>query len=156
MKIDSFNGKYRFLSNFSDSELKEIAEDGTVIVYPTVEHAFQAAKSMDIQTRVRVSKEATPGDAKHAGKRNGYVILRADWEEVKDGIMLGLLRQKFSDPTLKEKLLATGDAELIEGNNWGDDYWGVCTQRGQNKLGKLLMQVRNEINQSKEHLEEKY
>lgn len=152
MRIGKFNGEYEFLSNFSASDLIEIAEDGTVITYPTVEHAFQAAKSLDIKTRVRISKETTPRNAKRAGKKNGYVVLRPDWEAVKEDVMLRLLRQKFYNRELRDKLLATGEAELVEGNYWGDDYWGVCTKRGKNRLGVLLMQVRDEIRQDTEHI----
>jgi predicted NAD-dependent protein-ADP-ribosyltransferase YbiA (DUF1768 family) len=76
------------------------------------------------------------------GKKNA---LRPDWEEVKDGIMYKLLKSKFTDPVLRDKLIATGSAELIEGNNHWDRYWGVCRGEGQNKLGKLLMKVREEV-----------
>ncbi len=58
--------------------------------------------------------------------------------------MLDLLRIKFTIPTLRERLLATGDQTLIEGNTWGDTYWGVCRGVGLNNLGTLLMQVREE------------
>lgn len=71
---------------------------------------------------------------------------REDWEQVKDDIMLELLRIKFNQEPLKVLLLSTKEAELIEGNTWGDVYWGVCNGIGQNKLGKLLMQVRSELN----------
>ena len=59
--------------------------------------------------------------------------------------MLTGLRYKFSNPDLKEKLLATGNEELVEGNWWGDQYWGICDGIGKNKLGKLLMKVRKEL-----------
>ena len=80
-------------------------------------------------------------------KRFGKTIkLRLDWEEVKVQIMLGLLRQKFKKgSSLGNRLLATGNQKLIEGNTWGDTFWGVCQGKGLNVLGKLLMQVRDEI-----------
>ena len=56
--------------------------------------------------------------------------------------MLELLHLKFRHPVLKDQLLATGDVELIEGNDWGDEFWGVCCGKGSNNLGKLLMLVR--------------
>jgi predicted NAD-dependent protein-ADP-ribosyltransferase YbiA (DUF1768 family) len=59
--------------------------------------------------------------------------------------MRDLLRQKFAHPELRRLLLATGDAELVEGNTWGDRFWGVCAGRGQNHLGRLLMAIRAEI-----------
>lgn len=83
----------------------------------------------------------TAGQAKRRGYR---VKLRDDWELVKLGIMEDLVRQKFNEKTLGDMLLATGDAELVEGNDWGDKFWGVCDGEGQNMLGKILMKVRSE------------
>lgn len=69
---------------------------------------------------------------------------------MRDGVMLQLLRQKFlGDEELRRKLLRTGDAMLVEGNYWGDTYWGVCFGSGKNMLGKLLMQVREELRKGK-------
>lgn len=78
------------------------------------------------------------------GREDEY---RDDWYEIRVEIMLDLLRQKFAHPELRQMLLDTGDAELLEGNNWGDVFWGVDqdTGEGQNWLGRLLMQVREEI-----------
>ena len=73
------------------------------------------------------------------------VNLRKDWEDVKIQVMENGLRLKFQDPTLRKKLLATEDEELVEGNPWGDRYWGVCNGSGKNKLGKLLMKIRKEL-----------
>lgn len=143
--ISQFTGAYRFLSNFYESPIREALPDGTTIVYPTVEHAFQAAKSLDTEVRIQIANEKTPSEAKKAGGRHGYMILRPDWEEVKLPIMLSLLRCKFmNNPELRYKLLSTGDATLIEGNTWNDTFWGVCKGKGQNMLGRLLMQVRRE------------
>jgi ribA/ribD-fused uncharacterized protein len=83
------------------------------------------------------------GQSKKLGKR---VELRPDWEDVKIDIMRQVLKSKFTqNPELKAQLIATGDAELIEGNNWNDRFWGVCRGKGQNHLGKLLMEVRAEL-----------
>ena len=83
------------------------------------------------------------GQAKRLGKR---VELRPDWEDVKIDIMRQVLKSKFTqNPELKAKLIATGDAELIEGNNWNDRFWGVCNGKGQNHLGRLLMELRAEL-----------
>ena len=71
--------------------------------------------------------------------------LRSDWEEIKDSVMYTCLISKFQDPEMRKKLLGTGDAVLIEGNNHGDRYWGMVNGEGKNKLGRLLMQVRSEI-----------
>jgi hypothetical protein len=137
--INCFAGDYEFLSNFHASPLEYEGE-----VYPTVEHAFQAAKSLDVAERARIRAAETPGKAKRLGRK---VKLREDWENVKVDIMDDLLCLKFSDPILRDKLNDTGDAELIEGNNWGDTFWGMDSKKweGQNILGKLLMRVRNNI-----------
>jgi ribA/ribD-fused uncharacterized protein len=137
-KITSFDGEYRFLSNFYPAK---VTHDG--IEYPTTEHAFQAAKSLHFGERWELSRLPTPGQAKRAGRQNK---LRADWEQAKDQIMLELTILKFvNHRKLKEQLLATGTAELIEGNNWGDTYWGVCNGQGTNVLGKILMLVRGQL-----------
>lgn len=133
-KIDSFSKEYEFLSNFYS---QEITYDG--IKYPTNEHAFQAAKTLDLEERKVISSLPTPGQAKRAGRR---VSLRPDWEEVKFDVMKEIVILKFINPALKEKLLATGDSELIEGNTWNDRCWGVCKGVGQNNLGRILMEVR--------------
>ena len=135
--INRFEGKYFFLSNFSNSEFCYER-----IIYPTVEHYFQAQKTLDIKERKRIAKLPTPGEAKYAGRR---VELRKDWEEVKDNVMLIGLYYKFKDPILREKLLATGDEHLEEGNYWHDTYWGVCDGVGKNRLVELLMTVRKEV-----------
>lgn len=135
--INSFEGKYAFLSNFYDSP---IVEDR--ITYPTNEHYFQAMKTMDSKQRQEIAACDTPGKAKKLGRK---VFLRPDWEEVKLGVMETGLRMKFSDPDLANKLIATGNEELIEGNWWGDTYWGVCNDVGENHLGKLLMKIRSEL-----------
>jgi predicted NAD-dependent protein-ADP-ribosyltransferase YbiA (DUF1768 family) len=71
--------------------------------------------------------------------------LRPDWREVREEVMEVGLRQKFrQNPELLQKLLDTGDAYLEEGNTWNDRYWGVCRGVGQNKLGHLLMKLREE------------
>lgn len=141
--IDCFEGQYRFLSNFWYAEVNLRGER-----YATVEHAYQAAKTNDDDLRVpfQVGANLTlgPGMAKRTGQR---LKLRPDWEEIKQDIMLKLLRRKFSpvySAALETLLEATHPRELIEGNGWGDTYWGVCQGKGENHLGKLLMQVRAE------------
>ncbi len=127
--IDSFSGPYRFLSNFW------IEPDGT-----HVEGEYQAAKSVPPRDALRL---LSPGQAKAAGRRSK---LRRDWDHVRVGIMYNLVRQKFADHrVLAEALMATGDAELIEGNHWGDHFWGVCRGVGENRMGKILMEVRMKL-----------
>ena len=142
-KIDRFDGEYAFLSNFYESPIKD--ENG--VTYPTVEHYFQAMKTLSPFMRNLIATAPTPGQAKKLGR---HVDLRPKWEEVKIDVMrLGLKLKFMSHPELKEKLLATGDAYLEEGNWWKDRYWGVCNGIGENMLGKLLMELRDELREEK-------
>lgn len=140
-KIDKFDGKYAFLSNYYPSPIHQEFINGTIIEYPTVEHAFQATKTTNIELRKRFAQAKTPGEAKRMGR---HILLRKDWNEIKDAVMLSYVRAKFTWPDLQAKLLATGNAYLEEGNYWNDTTWGVCNGVGENRLGKILMQVREE------------
>ena len=135
--IDSFHGEYAFLSNYYDSP---IFYDG--ILYPTVEHAFQAAKTTVFIQRIIIANKKTPGQAKCAGRK---VTLRDNWDDIKLYIMKELIILKFTNPKLKSALLNTKDAELIERNTWNDTYWGICNGIGENHLGKILMEVRETL-----------
>lgn len=136
MTIDSFKGGYGFLSNFY---MCTVLFDG--ISYCSSENAYQAQK---VEPSLRQPFAlVTPGVSKRMGK-NGKI--RSDWESVKDGIMLSILRAKFQQNlVLALRLRNTGNEILIEGNTWGDTYWGVCNGVGHNKLGRMLMQVRSEL-----------
>ena len=133
--IDSFSGQHRFLSNFY---AVLIQYDGTT--YPSVEHAYQAAKTWDLSQRAAIQRAPRAAVAKAIGRR---VPLRTDWDEVKVQIMGLLLRKKFEHPNLRAWLEATKPHELVEGNTWGDRFWGVCQGDGLNMLGKLLMEIRD-------------
>lgn len=135
--IDKFRGKYWFLSNFYESPIED-----ENITYPTVEHYFQAQKTLNREEKLKITKATKPAKAKKMGRQ---VKLRKDWEDIKLQVMEKALRLKFQDSTLRKKLIATGDEELVEGNPWGDRYWGVCNGSGKNKLGKLLMKIRKEL-----------
>lgn len=138
-KISAFRGNYHFLSNFYDAP---VTYEG--ITYANNEAAFQAQKEINPADRTAWAKLA-PGAAKRRGRA---VRLRPDWEKVKIAAMEGIVRAKFlQNPDLAEKLLATGDAELVEGNTWHDRFWGVdaATGEGRNELGRILMKVRSEI-----------
>lgn len=135
--IKTFSGENRFLSNFW---LAEVEFEG--VVYPSSESAYQAAKTLCLETRKEFTMLA-PGHAKRAGKK---LTMRPDWEQVKISVMTEIVRDKFSRHTdLKEKLLATGEQELVEGNHWNDCFWGVCKGKGENNLGKILMRIREEL-----------
>lgn len=137
VKIDRFVGDFAFLSNFFPST---VYIDGKR--YPTVEHAYQAMKTLDLNSRECIRNAKTPAIAKKLGRS---VELRKDWDDIRVQIMYDLLEKKFDNPFLKPMLLATNNAVLIEGNNWNDRFWGVCRGTGQNKLGELLMKVRTRL-----------
>lgn len=136
--ITAFADEHRFLSNFwfvpGGVRLGDLTG-------PTVEHVFQAAKTLDPAQRAAVLAAEKPGPAKRLG---GRVTLRPDWERVKLGVMARLQASKYAQPDLAQQLLATGDALLVEGNRWCDTFWGVCScpahnDQGQNWLGQILM-----------------
>lgn len=134
-KITSFSGEYAFLSNFYPAKIE--FDD---VVYPTSEHFFVAMKTLDLEDRKHIATIETPGQVKRYGRK---LDLRKDWEHVKIRAMNIVVFMKFNqNPDLLEKLLSTGEAELIEGNDWGDTVWGVCNGVGENHLGKILMHTR--------------
>lgn len=144
-KIDRFVGEFRFLSNFCLVEVRLRDEGDRSRAYDTVEHAFQAAKTLDPHERDMIQGVATPGRAKRIGRA---LRLRPAWDDIKLNVMRDLLWYKFTEhPEFRARLLATEDAELVEGNTWGDVFWGVDlkTGRGENHLGKLLMETRDKI-----------
>lgn len=140
--IGQFQGEYRWLSNFAPVTVEMGGS-----VYPSVEHAYQAAKTVDVGERARILEALTPGEAKRRGR---YLTLRTDWDDVKVSIMKELLREKFCQALYRMRLLATGEQEIVEGNHWGDTYWGKCNGKGLNMLGQLIMQVREELRMEKE------
>lgn len=138
--IDRFDGEYAFLSNFYSAP---VYYNG--LCYPNNEAAFQAQKCP--QRAVEFTAPMTPGQAKRLGRN---VPMRSDWNNIRIGVMTDLVRNKFTQHAeLAEKLLATGDRELIEGNYWHDEFWGVCNGRGRNCLGRILMQIRSELRYAK-------
>lgn len=162
--INSFKGRYFFLSNFYPCEINHKG-----ITYPSVEHYYVALKVTTMQFidgiyytapdfRELIARILDAGDVKKLGRR---VKVRSDWNEKKLEFMEWGIREKFKDPKLGEMLLDTGDLELIEGNNWHDVYYGKCSCHkcngsGENYLGKILMKIREELKQqnSKPSLEE--
>jgi ribA/ribD-fused uncharacterized protein len=167
MAITSFKESYSWLSNFSKHP---VVFEG--MTYCSVEHAFQAAKTLDIQRPTGTTRDvkkaghgivyeptiyrsdfqdnANPVIAKRMGKSRKDLNFRNDWEAVKDEVMYSCLWDKFTkNDDLQQKLVNTGTEELIEGNTWGDRIWG-CTWDGsqwigQNRLGKALMKIRKEL-----------
>ena len=144
--INKFDGEYFFLSNYFPCQVywREEGDTHPALTYQISEAAFQAAKAKKFRMR-RVFSHLPADESKYLGK---HVELRSDWEEVKDEIMLQIVRAKFTqNKGLRQKLLDTGDEELVEGTTWHDTYWGIDleTGKGENHLGKILMQVRAEF-----------
>lgn len=153
--IQSFRGRWNFLSNLYNSKIEHQG-----ITYPTLEHYYVSMKVKNdqqidgkfityIDCRELISKMPNPVKVKQFGR---IIKLRRDWDDVKLDIMLWGVREKFKHEDLKEMLLSTGDEELVEGNSWHDNFFGVCscgscTGKGQNNLGKILMKVRMELRQ---------
>jgi ribA/ribD-fused uncharacterized protein len=146
--IDKFEGRYRFLSNFYPCKIEYQG-----IKYPSVENFYVAMKVNDQQLingtyytpgdfREMIARITNPAEVKKLGSK---VKLRTGWDEKKLEVMNWAVRQKFKDETLAELLLSTEDQELIEGNWWKDYFWGVCNGKGENHLGKILMEVREEL-----------
>lgn len=137
-QIKRFVKEFRFLSNFYMPA--SIFIEGQK--FRSSEHAYQAMKTLDMDLRKQIADLETPGQAKRFGSK---LIIRPDWEQIKLQVMKSILELKFENPFLCELLLATGDAELVEENVWGDTFWGVCKGEGQNHLGKLLEEVRDAL-----------
>lgn len=143
--IENFFPKtpYFFLSNFYPAS---VDYDG--VTYLTVEHAYQAAKSEDLDVRKVVAACGTPAAAKTQGNS---ISLRPGWDQIKFGIMAELIEKKFAvNTTLATLLLDTGNVELIEGNYWHDLVWGQCScdrhnWNGANRLGGILMERRLQL-----------
>lgn len=138
ISITSFTDEYRFLSNFYSLACTSL----------TTEHLYQASKCVRPSQAQAIMDAHSPGAAKRLGQ---HVALRPDWEDVKLPIMRLLVTVKFmSSLELGARLMATGDARLIEGNTWHDNFWGMCVcancagrdVESQNHLGLILMDVR--------------
>lgn len=145
-KITLFRGEHRFLSNFHQTP---VGYEG--LTYPNAEAAFQAQKCGCREDKVKYTLIKNPVRAKQMGRKER---LPANWDEIAPGIMLEVVRAKFAVPEMAQLLLSTGDAELVEGNTHHDNRWGECVcprcadKHGENRLGKILMQVRAELQQA--------
>lgn len=139
MTVSKFKGEGKWLSNFEPSPVHY--DD---VEYPTVEHAYQAAKTLDPAERAAILACKTPGDARRLGQK---VTFRPNWELMKISVMYILVLEKFvRHEHLRQKLLDTGDHHLIEDSTgWNDRFWGVSDGYGRNHLGRILMDVREEL-----------
>lgn len=134
---------YGFLNNFETSPIYVFHRE-----WATVEHAYQAQKTINDEEYDAIWKAKTPRKARDLGQ---LVTLRPNWGLIKNWVMKECVLAKFTQhPHLQEQLLVTGDEELIEDSpiDW---YWGCGDDgTGQNNLGKILMEVRKEIRDGKE------
>ena len=142
----TFDRDHAFLSNFYPSPIEH---EG--YWYDTVEHLFQASKTVTFTDHHVVRLATSPGKAKRLGRS---LPLRDDWENVKADVMRIGLQLKFAPGgDMAARLLATGDRELVEGNTWGDEVWGKTFRNvdgllgwhGENLLGRLLMERRDQL-----------
>ena len=138
--ISRFQNEYRFLSNFYPCEV--FFRQRT---FQSAEAAYQSAKTLDLDEILAIQFAETPGKAKQLGRQVKNLV--QGWEKNKIQIMETILEIKFSDPSLSEKLISTHPKQLVEGNSWGDTFWGVdaATGLGQNRLGRILMQERDRL-----------
>jgi ribA/ribD-fused uncharacterized protein len=130
---------YWGLSNFSPPGI-EVGE----VFWPTVEHYFQAQKFNEPEVREKIRRAPTPKEARALGQSRSLVI-HPDWDSIREEVMLKALRLKFQVPKARELLLSTGERTLVESSPF--DYFWACGQdgTGQNRLGQLLMLVRQEL-----------
>lgn len=137
--VPSFRGDYEFLSNFYASPIRTASG----LVYPSSEHAYQAMKTTSSSTRRFMATISPVGRVKKFGQT---VAVRDCWDDLKLRAMYKVLKAKFSQNlNLAMALIDTCDAVLVEGNYWGDRFWGVCDGTGDNNLGLILMRVRSEL-----------
>lgn len=134
--IQGFTGAYRFLSNFWPAN---VTYEG--VVYPTVENAYQASKFPKEDRKP--FETCKPAEAKSHGKK---AHLTEEWKARRYNTMYQLNKQKYAlNPHLRELLVSTRDRYIEETNHWGDTYWGVCKGVGENHLGRLLMNIRDDL-----------
>lgn len=138
--ITSFTGKHAFLSNFAPSTIRWAGRE-----WATAEHLYQARKTYPPHSH-EIREAATPSIAKKLGQT---VPLLSYWDDIKVDVMREVVEAKFYDnPKLVDKLTATGNEVLVEGNTWHDQFWGNCTcprhkdASGVNALGIILMNTR--------------
>ena len=140
--IDSFSGKYYFLSNFYPSKFI----DEYNIEWKSVEHYYQAHKCLYVKDFFAIHDAETPSMAKSLGRK---IKMRPDWEHAKLYVMKkGVLYKFYQNTKLNVELIKTFKTPLIEGNTWHDNIWGNCICNkcvkipGKNYLGKILMAIR--------------
>jgi ribA/ribD-fused uncharacterized protein len=150
MTITSFYGPHFFLSNFFPSVMTATFNNVSY-EFPTGEHLFQGAKifastwSEDKQQEwlMKLVSNPDPKKAKYHGR--SIQINTNTWNSMNINVMRRTQEIKYQNPELAQQLLITGNQELIEGNTWGDKFWGQVNGVGENHLGKLLMERRQKL-----------
>lgn len=134
------------MSNMYRLELPYRVAGGHLV---TGEHIYQFAKSEDPKWREFVLNEPNPYEVRKKSRDKKFCKMRSDWDAIKDLVMEEVVHYKFSNfnPDTLEKLLETKNATLLEGNYHNDTYWGFClkTDKGENRLGKMIMARRLEF-----------
>lgn len=133
----AFRGELSFCSNFYPCV---VTYQG--VKFPTSEHAFQWAKCKRQEDKDKILNTPSATEAKKIGKAAELID---NWNGLRLGIMCDILESKFSNDQLAAKLLATGDLHLEEKNYWHDYWWGTCNGKGENWLGRILMDIRSKI-----------
>ena len=146
--IDSFRGSNYFLSNFYMCNFLY-----NEVEYKSIEHAFQSLKTEDENESIQIREAPTASLSKMYGRS---CHIRKDWDSIKENLMWDLIRHKFQDNDLRDKLIATNHSLLVEGNDWGDTFWGICNGKGKNLLGELLMRMRAEVEWERKSGQDKY
>lgn len=135
--INAFKDEYRFLSNFYPCRLK-LGE----LEFTSTEQAYQFAKCVHDKDKEKMLTLG-PGACKSLAKK---IEVRPDFHDIKLRLMEYIVREKFKqNPELGSLLVNTGHREIVEGNTWGDVYWGVYKGKGENHLGKILMSIRADL-----------
>lgn len=141
--IYEFRGDFNWLSNFYSCKVKYKGYE-----FGSVEQAYMFAKNDTCDDWLKFCQTNSPGICKQQSK---LIKIREDWDSVKLNIMEYLLEQKFNQDPFKSKLIATGNRNIIEGNYWGDSFWGVDLNLnpnyGENHLGRIIMKIREKINE---------
>ena len=139
--IHRFKDENRWLSNMA---LVKIEFQGNT--YSSVEHAYQSAKNKSQEWKDICISEFNPYKIKILSRD---IEVREDWDEVKLLVMEECLIEKFKQEPFKSQLLATGNENIQEGNEWGDKFWGVdltsSPNIGENHLGRLIMKTRENL-----------
>lgn len=142
--INEFRGDYRWLSNFAPATVLFRG-----VQYPSVENAYQSAKIDDTAWSIRCQM-CSPAQAKKESREIRGI--HPDWDIIKMDVMFYLLVEKYNKEPYKAWLQKTGSVNIVEGNTWGDVFWGVDlkTGEGQNILGRMIMNIRESFRTGKE------